>query len=235
MARREKYLIDTNIISFAARSNWSKREDHHHWLSRRLRLSVDKCFLPSIALQELHKGLQSQDMPEKQKRRTNRWIKKFKILPFDSKCAQIAGRIEHQLKQKGTPLETADIQIAATAIANNLTLLTDNTKHFSRISGLKIENWKGKPISRPDYAHDAGLKVATWLWQFASAPFVFMIALSSMFATQPFRLQDWLPTFALSTLLFTIFGAVLLALMTKGAVVCLLAFEHCFRRFVRLG
>lgn len=49
--------------------------------------------------------------------------------------------LKADLKLKGTPIDDFDLLIGATAITNNLTLVTDNTKHFSRIEKLKQENW----------------------------------------------------------------------------------------------
>ncbi|MDM8522200.1 hypothetical protein QUF80_02415 [Desulfococcaceae bacterium HSG8] len=45
------------------------------------------------------------------------------------------------MEKKGQPLSFADLQIASVAIANNLTLITGNEKHFERIDELEIENW----------------------------------------------------------------------------------------------
>jgi len=52
-----------------------------------------------------------------------------------------AASIRVNLEQQGTPIGPYDILIAASALANNLTLVTDNTSEFKRVSGLKIEDW----------------------------------------------------------------------------------------------
>ena len=49
--------------------------------------------------------------------------------------------IRHELESNGKPIDSFDLLIAATARYNDLILVTNNTKHFSRISGLRIENW----------------------------------------------------------------------------------------------
>ncbi len=51
------------------------------------------------------------------------------------------GEIKATLELKGTPLADADIIIAATAIAEGLTLVTGNVRHYNRIEALTIENW----------------------------------------------------------------------------------------------
>ncbi len=63
------------------------------------------------------------------------------VVGFDAKAAYVCGRIRAELERKGQPLDLADLQIAATAIAENFTLITGNTKHFSRIEALRAENW----------------------------------------------------------------------------------------------
>jgi tRNA(fMet)-specific endonuclease VapC len=50
--------------------------------------------------------------------------------------------IKTRLRQKGTLIEDFDLLIAATALNNNLVLVTNNVDHFTRIEKLQIENWK---------------------------------------------------------------------------------------------
>lgn len=63
------------------------------------------------------------------------------IVGFDAKAAYVCGRLRARLEKDGTPLALADLEIAAIAIANNLTLVTGNVRHFARISELVVENW----------------------------------------------------------------------------------------------
>ncbi len=71
------------------------------------------------------------------------WLDIFvdlKFINFDNKAAIESSNIYKQLKTQNKLIETADIFIAATAIANNLSLATLNVKHFNRIENLKIIN-----------------------------------------------------------------------------------------------
>ena len=52
------------------------------------------------------------------------------------------GQIKAELESKGEPLDDADLLIASIALQNDATLVTNNTAHFKKINGLKIENWK---------------------------------------------------------------------------------------------
>ncbi len=63
-------------------------------------------------------------------------------MPFDNAAAMIAGEIREQLASQGTPIGPYDLQIAAIAIANGLTLVTHNVKEFSRVAGLTVEDWQ---------------------------------------------------------------------------------------------
>ncbi len=66
----------------------------------------------------------------------------FVSLPFDGNAAVVYGRIRAQLEALGTPIGPNDLQIAAIALANNLILVTHNTREFSRVDGLRIEDWE---------------------------------------------------------------------------------------------
>lgn len=65
-------------------------------------------------------------------------------LPFASEAARIFGEIRADLARKGTPIGPYDLQIAAIALANNCVLVTHNTGEFSRIAGLKLEDWEAE-------------------------------------------------------------------------------------------
>jgi tRNA(fMet)-specific endonuclease VapC len=63
------------------------------------------------------------------------------VLAFDEAAAYRYGTIRAELEAAGTPLHSLDLQIAAIALAQDLILVTGNTRHFSRVSGLRVENW----------------------------------------------------------------------------------------------
>jgi tRNA(fMet)-specific endonuclease VapC len=63
------------------------------------------------------------------------------VMPFDDGCALDFGAIASELSAKGSSIGEFDALIAAHAINLQLTLVTNNVKHFSRVRGLKVENW----------------------------------------------------------------------------------------------
>jgi len=66
----------------------------------------------------------------------------FGSFPFDGEAARLAGEIRADLARKGKPIGPYDLQIAAIALANDCVLVTHNTGEFSRIAGLKLEDWE---------------------------------------------------------------------------------------------
>jgi tRNA(fMet)-specific endonuclease VapC len=69
----------------------------------------------------------------------------FMSLPFDDGAAEVAGQVRAHLAALGTPIGPSDLQIAAIALANNLTLVTHNTREFGRVPGLTLEDWEASP------------------------------------------------------------------------------------------
>jgi tRNA(fMet)-specific endonuclease VapC len=72
----------------------------------------------------------------------NAFVSPFASLPFDDQGARICAEVRSQLERAGTVIGPHDLQIAAIALQHGLTLVTHNTREFSRISGLKLEDWE---------------------------------------------------------------------------------------------
>jgi tRNA(fMet)-specific endonuclease VapC len=66
---------------------------------------------------------------------------KLEVIPLEFSFSQRAGEISAKLMAKGEPIDYRDAMIAAIAIENELTLVTRNKSHFSRIKNLKLETW----------------------------------------------------------------------------------------------
>lgn len=65
----------------------------------------------------------------------------FEILPYDSEAASAYGDIRSQLEQTGQTIGPLDLLIGAHALSRDLIIITNNTKEFSRIERLAVENW----------------------------------------------------------------------------------------------
>jgi tRNA(fMet)-specific endonuclease VapC len=128
------FLLDTNIVSNLIREPQGRIAD-------RIKIIGESNICTSIVVAaELRYGA-----TKKASRRLTKQVEAvlaaIDTLPFDSPADEIYGSIRAQLELAGTPIGGNDLIIAAQAVALDLTLVTDNDKEFSRIGGLRVENW----------------------------------------------------------------------------------------------
>ena len=131
----KKALIDTNIISAFMRGNPSVIQKTEKYLHFHNTLSVSV-----ITYYEIIRGLKALSNINKLNA-FKKFMSSCEILDLDSLTAEKAAEIYDVLKKKGALVEDADILIAATAIKNELVVITDNIRHFDRIDNLEISNW----------------------------------------------------------------------------------------------
>ena len=105
-------------------------------------LRPDDIALCSVVKAELFVGAGKSTAPTRTLARLNTFMAPFTSLPFDDAAAEIYGRVRAHLEAAGTPIGPYDLQIAAIALVNNLILVTHNTREFSRVAGLQIEDWE---------------------------------------------------------------------------------------------
>ena len=98
--------------------------------------------ISTITQLELYYGAYRSAQQERNIKILQRFFSQFNIIPLDPEAARIAGKIRAELAASGTPIGPYDVQIAAIAMANNLIVVTHNTKEFSRVNGLQIEDWE---------------------------------------------------------------------------------------------
>lgn len=98
----------------------------------------------SIAKLELRFGALRSTQVEKTLAEQEKFLSSYKSLPFDDIAHTHAARIRAELARLGTPIGPYDLLIAAIAPANDLTLVTHNTREFSRVSGLRLEDWQAE-------------------------------------------------------------------------------------------
>jgi len=97
--------------------------------------------ISSIVLYELEVGIAKSTKPKKRTIQLEALISRVNISSFGAQEAKVAATIRANLESKGTPIGPYDTLIAGTALSNNATLVTHNTKEFKRIKSLKIEDW----------------------------------------------------------------------------------------------
>jgi len=131
------YLFDTDIIT-----NIFKKRPSPGLLTRLTDVPRKKQHISTVTISEILYGAYKSERPEYHlSNLQNILLPAVNILGFDSKAAYVCGRIRAELEKAGTPLALADLEIASIAIANDLILVTGNTRHFSRVSRLIVENW----------------------------------------------------------------------------------------------
>jgi tRNA(fMet)-specific endonuclease VapC len=133
------YLLDTNICIYIIKKNPEK-------VIKKLESIVcsgikNDIFLSSVTISELFYGIAKSIHQDKNRESIKGFLSPFQIVNFDTSSAQIFGEIRFDLEKKGTIIGPYDMQIASIALANDLTLVTNNVKEFKRIKHLKIENW----------------------------------------------------------------------------------------------
>ncbi|MCL2144023.1 MAG: type II toxin-antitoxin system VapC family toxin [Endomicrobia bacterium] len=129
------YLLDTNICIYII----NKRPVNI--VNKLNSLKPNDVKLSSVSIAELEYGIAKSMHKEQNRHALIGFSSAFDIIPFDDMDAQIYGEIRADLEKRGKIIGPYDLQIAAQAICRNLILVTNNTKEFKRISGLKLENW----------------------------------------------------------------------------------------------
>ncbi|MBU0567904.1 type II toxin-antitoxin system VapC family toxin [bacterium] len=131
-----RYLLDTNVcIQYLN----GRSEGIRQQLSQK---TPEKIVLCSVVKAELFYGALKSSNPARNIERQLQFIGRFASLPFDDKTAEAYGQIRVQLEQHGTPIGPNDLMIAAIAVANDIILVTHNTREFGRIEYLKLEDWE---------------------------------------------------------------------------------------------
>ena len=128
-----EFMLDADTVSWALRGQGNVST---HVLDHR----PSQLCISSITLAELRFGADA-----KASRRLHGVIDTFvetvAVLPFDQAAADRFGPVANALASRGVPIGTFDTLIAAHALACGLVLVTNNTKHFRRVAGLKMANW----------------------------------------------------------------------------------------------
>lgn len=108
--------------------------------------SPNRVVLSSITKSELYYGAYKSAYPQKNMEALAKFMAPFESIDFDSATAKTYGKIRHELSREGNIIGPYDMQIAAIALVNDCTLVTNNTKEFCRIDGLALENWVKEKI-----------------------------------------------------------------------------------------
>lgn len=127
------YLLDTDIVVFLLRGKKGIAE-------RLAQVSAESVFISEVTIAELEYGNRCSGRYEENKQLVDRFVSKVNIVPFSASIATYA--MERQrLRQQGLSIEDFDLLIGSAAVAKNLVMVTNNTRHYARIENIRLENW----------------------------------------------------------------------------------------------
>ena len=131
----ERYLIDTNIWSALIRRSSTAL------VERFGSLQLQQLILSPVVLGELQVGYYKGDRTAKRRQAVEHIAASSQLIALDAGVSLAYAQLRAQLEQVGTPIGPNDTWIAAEALHHKLVLVTDNTREFERVTGLKLENW----------------------------------------------------------------------------------------------
>lgn len=129
------HLLDTNICVFAI------RKKSQRLLDRLRQHSPGDVGISTVTLAELRYDADKSQDPPKNHNALNSFVVPLEIVEFDAQAAEQYGRVRADLENRGVPIGPLDTMIAAHALSLNVPVVTNNVAEFSRVTGLKVEDW----------------------------------------------------------------------------------------------
>ena len=133
------YFLDTNVCIDYMRKGKAAETIKLRFIQHGMK--EGKIMIPAIVVAELMHGAYKSKRPDKTIEETLSFLEDFSIVSFGEDEADMYGKIRAELERKGKIIGNNDMQIAATALVYNATLVTNNTEEFSRIEGLRLSDW----------------------------------------------------------------------------------------------
>jgi tRNA(fMet)-specific endonuclease VapC len=128
------FLLDTNILSAHLRRPAG--------LAHRFFQHSGRLFTSALSLAELHDWVNRRRDPEPLRTAVRKLLTfEVSLIPFDADCAEEFGRLRANLRPQGISVDSMHLLIGATALVYDLTIVSQNTRHFRHIPGLRLEDW----------------------------------------------------------------------------------------------
>jgi tRNA(fMet)-specific endonuclease VapC len=128
-------MLDTDTCSYLIRGK-SQNLDRKIAAVRAQNLCISV-----VTKAELLFGVERKGHPPKLAALVSQLLQKLPGLPWDDDCARTYAQIRAKLELEGSPIGNLDLLIAAHALAIDATLITNNERHFKKVSGLRLDNW----------------------------------------------------------------------------------------------
>jgi tRNA(fMet)-specific endonuclease VapC len=129
-----KYLLDTNIVIYVIKRRPIEVLELFNLHAARMAISC-------ITLAELYHGAEKSSRVAQNLEVIEDFLSRVQVLPYLESAAQHYGSIRSALERLGKPIGVNDLHIAAQARSAGLILVSNNTKEFSRVPALMLENW----------------------------------------------------------------------------------------------
>jgi len=131
------YLLDTDTVIYILKGDPVAEAN--------LRKHIyDPIKIGTVTLMELYYGAYKSQKVTSNLAKIRTLENVLEIIAIGEEVAEIFGREKVRLEKEGTPLDDFDLVVGCCALAHNLTLVTNNVRHFKRIEGLQVTNWIGK-------------------------------------------------------------------------------------------
>ncbi|MDO9430175.1 MAG: tRNA(fMet)-specific endonuclease VapC [Phenylobacterium sp.] len=140
-----RYLLDTNLCIRVLRDRPTVVRD-------RFNLAADALCISTIVLTELLHGAAKSARPEHNRGEVERFAARLEVLPFDNAAADHAADIRATLERQGQPIGGYDLLIAGHARSRGLIVVTGNLAEFTRVAGLRCEDWLEAGSYSPEHS-----------------------------------------------------------------------------------
>ena len=129
-----RYLLDTNFCIRVLR-------DRPQGLRERFNETAEALCISDIVLYELLYGAEKSQNPAKIRREVEHFAARLSVLPFDDDAAAHTAEIRADLEHRGGVIGPYDLMIAGHARSRGLVVVTGNLREFTRVNGLRSEDW----------------------------------------------------------------------------------------------
>ncbi|MHB1359898.1 MAG: type II toxin-antitoxin system tRNA(fMet)-specific endonuclease VapC [Rhodocyclaceae bacterium] len=130
-----RYLLDTNICIYIAKQRPPSVAEQFD------RLAAGAVGMSLVTFGELHYGAGKSSQRASALEILARLQELIPVIAMDNRVGESYGVLRARLERSGTPIGNNDLWIAAHALALDLTLVTNNTREFARVPGLRLANW----------------------------------------------------------------------------------------------
>ena len=132
-----KYMLDANVLMHFANDERKSSKINKH-LDR---IGKENIFISSITIHEVHTKLIKAKVSQRNVAALAAIIAQFNVRNFNTAAAIASAKVRVALEAKGVPIGSCDMLLAGHAKHEKTILVTNNTKHFELVHGLKIEDW----------------------------------------------------------------------------------------------